>query len=269
MLVSMNEALAPAVREGYAVGSFNVTGFDTLKAIVTAAEQANRPVILSYAQVHSPYLTMEEAAPVMLDFAKRAKVPVCVHLDHGENLDICIQAIRMGFTSVMLDASAEPYEKNAAQTAFLVKVAHAFGVSVEAELGCIGSSSDGYTDPSTASHFVDQTGVDALAIAFGTSHGLYTKAPVLDLDRISAIRERVAVPLVMHGGSGLSKAQFQTAISNGIRKVNYYTYMALAGGKAVKNADAELYHDLCVAARQAMCEDVEKAIRIFALEDRT
>ena len=268
MLVSLTQALADGIQNGYATGAFNGTGLETVQAIVGAAEKAGKAVILSFAQVHSPYVTMEEIAPIMLRAASAASVPVCVHLDHGASVELCEKAMEMGFTSVMLDASACPYEENVAQTARVVQIAHAKGVSVEAELGSIGSTSDAYTDPEAAADFVSRTGVDALAIAFGTSHGVYAARPTLDLERVSKIREKVSVPLVMHGGSGLSKEEFQKAVCNGIRKINYYTYMSLAGGSAVKQAmdKAEgnvFFHDICVLARQAMEEDVSRAIRVF------
>lgn len=272
MLVSLNEALRCAVEGGYAIGSFNATSLESLQAIIAAAEKACQAVILNFAEVHSPYVTMDEIGPIMLMYAKRASVPVCVHLDHGSSQEACMKAIRMGFTSVMLDASASPYEENVALTAGITRLAHSVGVSVEAELGCIGPASDAYTDPDTAADFVARTGVDALAIAFGTSHGVYTVRPVLDLDRISRIREKVSVPLVMHGGSGLSREEFQTAIRNGIRKVNYYTYMAIAGGTAVKAAMDRaqgnvFFHDIAVLGREAMTADIYRAIQTFALAD--
>ncbi len=264
----MTRALADGVENGYAIGAFNATGLETVQAILGAAERAGRAVILSYAQVHCPYVTMEEIALIMLRAAEAASVPVCVHLDHGASEELCERAMALGFTSVMLDASACPYEENVAQTARVVRLAHGMGVSVEAELGSIGPASDAYTDPDAAADFVSRTGVDALAIAFGTSHGVYTTRPTLDLERVAQIRERVSVPLVMHGGSGLRREEFQQAVRNGIRKINYYTYMSLAGGSAVKEAMARaegnvFFHDICVLARQAMEEDDYRAIRVF------
>ena len=229
----------------------------------------------------------------MLDAARNASVPVCVHLDHGSSMEACIRAIRLGFTSVMLDASAEDYETNVRATDQIVRLAHSVGVTVEAELGHIFSSNMGlaespeeaetldsyesaddvYTDPATAKDFVERTEVDVLAIAFGTTHGIYTKKPVLDLDRITKIRQAIDIPFVMHGGSGLSKEEFQTAIQNGIRKINYYTYMTLAGGKAVKEAmdqkgadENVFFHDIPMIAVRAMKENVKQAIRVFSME---
>lgn len=293
MLVSLKELMKDAEKGGYAVGAFNVSNLESLMAIMQAAEETGRGVILNYAEVHAPFLSMEQAALIILDAAKKAKVPVCVHLDHGSSMESCIQAIRLGFTSVMLDASAEDYETNVRETKEIVRLAHSVGVTVEAELGHIFSSDMGlaespkeaetlesfdsaedvYTDPATAKDFVERTGVDVLAIAFGTTHGIYTKKPKLDLERITKIKEAIDIPFVMHGGSGLSKEEFQTAIRNGIRKINYYTYMTLAGGRAVKEAldqkspdENIFFHDIPMIAVEAMKENVKEAIQVFGME---
>lgn len=293
MLVSLKELMEDAEKGGYAVGAFNVSNLESLMAIMQAAEETGRGVILNYAEVHAPFLSMEQAALIMLDAAKKAKVPVCVHLDHGSSMESCIQAIRLGFTSVMLDASAEDYETNVRETKEIVRLAHSVGVTVEAELGHIFSSDMGlaespkeaetlesfdsaedvYTDPATAKDFVERTGVDVLAIAFGTTHGIYTKKPKLDLERITKIKEAIDIPFVMHGGSGLSKEEFQTAIRNGIRKINYYTYMTLVGGRAVKEAldqkapdENVFFHDIPMIAVEAMKENVKEAIQVFGME---
>lgn len=293
MLVSLKELMEDAEKGSYAVGAFNVSNLESLMAIMQAAEETGCGVILNYAEVHAPFLSMEQAALIMLDAAKKAKVPVCVHLDHGSSMESCIQAIRLGFTSVMLDASAEDYETNVRETKEIVRLAHSVGVTVEAELGHIFSSDMGlaespkeaetlesfdsaedvYTDPATAKDFVERTGVDVLAIAFGTTHGIYTKKPKLDLERITKIKEAIDIPFVMHGGSGLSKEEFQTAIRNGIRKINYYTYMTLAGGRAVKEAldqkapdENVFFHDIPMIAVEAMKENVKEAIQVFGME---
>ena len=293
MLVSLKELMKDSEKGGYAVGAFNVSNLESLMAIMQAAEETGRGVILNYAEVHAPFLSMEQSALIMLDAAKKAKVPVCVHLDHGSSMESCIQAIRLGFTSVMLDASAEDYETNVRETKEIVRLAHSVGVTVEAELGHIFSSDMGlaespkeaetlesfdsaedvYTDPATAKDFVERTGVDVLAIAFGTTHGIYTKKPKLDLERITKIKEAIDIPFVMHGGSGLSKEEFQTAIRNGIRKINYYTYMTLAGGRAVKEAldqkspdENIFFHDIPMIAVEAMKENVKEAIQVFGME---
>jgi fructose-bisphosphate aldolase class II len=271
MLVSLNDVLEIAEKGKFAIGAFNVPNWESAQAILNAAESVHKPVILNYAPLHAPFLSMEDAVYIMLYFAKKASVPVCVHLDHGGSFEVCMKAVRLGFTSVMIDASSLSYEENVAVTSAVVRVAHSVGVSVEAELGHIFASvigvgeapasietrdsfkniNDVYTRPEMAKDFAGKTHVDALAIAFGTSHGIYVTKPVLDLDRISQIKKAVDMPFVMHGGSGLTKEEFQTAIRNGIRKINYYTYMTLSGGNAVKAAmhrktatDNVFFHDI-------------------------
>lgn len=292
MLVSLKELMADAEEKGYAVGAFNAVNLEALTAIIAAAEETGKGVILNHAEVHFPLMPLEVIGPIMVDMAKKAKVPVCVHLDHGQSLETCMKAIRLGFSSVMLDVSGDDYEENVAQTALICRLAHSVGVTVEAELGHIfqsdigvgeageqetldsfESAEDVYTDPDMAKDFVERTGVDALAIAFGTAHGVYKIKPKLDLDRIKLIKEKINVPFVMHGGSGLTKEEFQTSIRNGIRKINYYTYMSLAGGKAVKEfveskgeGDNIFYHDIPLIAIEAMKENVKEAINIFSLE---
>lgn len=291
MLVSLKELMREADAKQCAAGAFNAVGLESVKAAVQAAEETGKGIVLEYAQVHEPLVTMEEIAPVMLWYAKRASVPVCVHLDHGSSPESCMKAIRLGFTSVMLDESAEAYEKNVSDTALVCRLAHSVGVTVEAELGHIFASDIGvgkpaeetadsfadlddvYTDPDMAGDFAARTGVDALAVAFGTAHGLYKTKPKLDLGRIAEIRKRTDVPLVMHGGSGLSREEYRTAIQNGIRKINYYTYSALAGGEAVRaalsgktEADHIFFHDISILGMEAAREDIKKAIRIFSME---
>lgn len=292
MLVSLKELMKDACEKGYAVGAFNTPNLESVIAVIKAAEETGKGVILNHAEVHFPLIPLEDIGPIMIKYAKEASVPVCVHLDHGRSLETCMKAIRLGFTSVMLDASATDYEANVRDTALICRLAHSVGVTVEAELGHIFASDNGlgaikeqetldsyeseddvYTDPDLAKDFVERTGVDVLAIAFGTVHGVYQKKPKLDLDRIKLIKEKIDVPFVMHGGSGLSKEEFQTAIRNGIRKINYYTYMTLAGGKAVKealdkvnNGENVFYHDIPLIATEAMKENVANAIKIFSLE---
>lgn len=287
MLVTLAELLKQAKKERKAVGAFNATTLESIQGIIRAAEELDSPVILQHAQSHDDIIDMEEVGPILLYYAKRAKVPAAVHLDHGSSFERCIQAIRLGFTSVMYDASAKSFETNVKETAEIVKIAHAAGVSVEAELGHIFTSEivvgegtvadarsdyenvdDIYTDPKAAKEFAERTGVDCLAVAFGTTHGVYLTEPKLDLPRVAAIRDAAGIPLVMHGGSGVSDADYKVAIENGICKVNYYTYMNRAGGSASKayweDGDKPLFYDqMALAATEAIKEDVKKAIRVF------
>lgn len=281
MLVNLKEILAIAEKEKIAIGMFNATGFDSLQAVIAAAEELNQPVIIAHAEVHNVYNDVSLVGPAMIAAAKNAKVPVCVHLDHGVSAEMIYRALRIGFTSVMIDASALPYEENLAVTKEITTIAHAMGASVEAELGRLVTSEAGgssetlelapedyYTDPAEAEAFCKETGVDALAIAFGTSHGFYTAQPKLDFDVVTNVAKATGLPLVMHGGSGVSEEGFKQAIANGIRKINYYSYMSKAGYEAAKaqiESDASHYlHDVEFAAMKAMKEDVKKAISVFA-----
>ena len=280
MLVNLKEILKIAEAEKNAVGIFNATGFDSLQAVISAAEELNRPVILAHAEVHNRYNDIDMVGPAMIAVAQKAKVPVCVHLDHGVTEEMIYRALRIGFTSVMIDASALPYERNSELTAAIVKIAHAMGVSVEAELGRLvtgeagsgvsvsGKPEDFYTDPAEAAAFSEKTKIDALAVAFGTAHGFYTAQPKLDFSVVKACAESTGLPLVMHGGSGVNEEGFQNAIANGIRKINYYSYMSKAGYLAAKaeiekNASGYL-HDVEYAAMHAMKEDVKAAIKTFS-----
>ena len=281
MLVNLKEILKIAEEKKTAIGMFNATGFDSLQAVIGAAEELDQPVIIAHAEVHNVYNDISFVGPAMIAAAENAKVPVCVHLDHGTSLDMIYKALRIGFTSVMIDASALPYEENLAVTKQVVEMAHAMNVSVEAELGRLvtgeaGSkeeatnlkAEDYYTDPEEAKAFCKETGVDALAIAFGTAHGFYTAQPKLDFEVVKKVAEATGLPLVMHGGSGVSDEGFRMAIENGIRKINYYSYMSKAGYLAAKGVIEEgktsYLHDVEYAAAQAMKEDVKKAIKVFS-----
>lgn len=276
MLVTLKEILKIAEEKKTAIGSFNTPNMTSALAVIRAAETLGEPVILMHAQVHEEMglCRMEDIAPVMLLLADRAKVPVCVHLDHGTDLDYVKQGLALGFTSVMYDGSTLDTELNYTNTACVREISLKYGASLEAEIGSMGareSAATGemadesiYTDPKEAKRFVSETGVDALACAFGTAHGVYLKKPKLDFDRLATIRSLVDVPLVMHGGSGVSVEDYKRVIELGIRKINYYTYMAKAGGSAVSEmADKTFFHDIESAALEAMKTDVASAMRVF------
>ncbi len=278
MLVTLKGLLEDAKNKKQAVGAFNGTTLEGIRAIIGAAEELRRPVILQHAQSHDTIIDLNEIAPLMLHYARSASVPVAVHLDHGSTFKRCMEAIRAGFTSVMYDASAKPFEQNLMETAEIVKAAHSVGVSVEAELGHVANVNEDpgedniYTDPALAEEFVKRTGVDCLAVAFGTVHGLYVKQPRLDLSIVTQISEKTGIPLVMHGGSGVSGDNYRRAIKEGICKINYYTYMNTAGGNAarsfVKQSGEHLAYDcLTLAATEAMKQDVMAAMRIFGMDE--
>lgn len=244
MLVNLNEVLKKAQKEKYAVGLFNTTDTDMLQAVIEAAEESNSPVILGTAEVLLPYGELKLIAPSVIAAAKRAKVPVVVHYDHGLTFDRCIEALKLGFSSIMFDASAKPYEQNIAETREMVKIAHAFGATVEGEIGHVGEAAkednlltDMYTTPEEAKAYLEATGVDALAVAIGSAHGVYKKKPMLNIERLKEISGEVKVPLVLHGGSGLSDDDFKNTIRNGIAKVNIFTDLCLAGERAMKDGE--------------------------------
>ena len=279
MLVNMKEMLADAAKGGYAVGGFNCASLESAIAAVRASEELGMPFILQHATVHEQYLPLSVAGPIMLNLARSAKTPVAVHLDHGASVEHCLRALAMGFTSVMFDGSALSYEENIEKTALVCKVAHEFGATVEAELGAMPHNLKGelrdyapedfYTRPEEAARFVAETGCDALAISFGTVHGIYKTAPRLSFEVIDEVRKATGgLPLVMHGGSGLSAGDYREAISRGIRKINYYTYGAIAAGGAVReyvagHAGKLMFHDIAVCATDAVCADVKRVMRIL------
>ncbi|MBU8771403.1 class II fructose-bisphosphate aldolase [Cytobacillus oceanisediminis] len=291
MLVTLRENLDKAEVGNYAVGAFNCPTLESVRAVIEAAEELQVPVILSHAEVHNEIIPIEIMGPILVEFAKRASVPVTVHLDHGSNLEIVKKAIDIGFSSVMIDASHMGYEENVKTVREVVEYAHGHNVSVEAELGMMTSSgiggeetaggeaaeqnqpSDYYTDPVIAKDFVYRTEIDALAASFGTVHGIYLTEPDLDFDRLSSIYKNIQRPVVMHGGSGLSTDEYVTAINSGVRKINYYSYAAKAGANAVKeyiNENTNLfYHDFTVVAKAAIKKDVKRAMEIFSNKGET
>lgn len=276
MLVNLVEILKLAEEKKCAVGAFNTPNWECILAVIDAAEKLNVPVIISHAQLHEEVSPLAKIGPIMVEAAKRAKVPACVHLDHCETLDYMAQALEIGFTGVMYDGSTLPYEENLENTKKAVAMAKNYSCGVEAELGALASREGGadnasgpvYTDPDEAVAFCRETGIDALAPSFGTAHGIYKAKPVLDLDRVKVISEKTGLPLVMHGGSGVSPEDYRTGIANGLRKINYYSYMSKAGTQAVKELlakeDVTFFHDLALAAQKAMEADAEKAMRVFA-----
>lgn len=244
-LVTLRKILSEAKEKQYAVGAFDTFDPICTEAILTAAEEKNVPVILMVCDY-----SFDQPNAELFMSATRARccastVPVCMHLDHGPSFEAVMKAIHFGCSSVMIDGSLLPFEENIALTKKVVEVAHACGVSVEAEIGHVagheGNTNDGntadetaYTRLEDAVSFYEQTGVDALAVAVGTVHGIYKGKPKLNFELLSAIREKIPVPLVLHGGSGLEPQNYRDAIANGICKVNFYTYMSLAGANAAR-----------------------------------
>jgi len=278
MLVNLQEVMSYAEKNRCAIGAFNTPNLESILAVLKNAETYKVPVIIAHAQVHESVMPLETIGPIMVLCAQRANVPVCVHLDHGESLEYIEKALELGFTSAMYDGSKLSFEENVENTLKAVKMVRKFGAGIEAEIGVMASSTEGssegtaggksiYTDPEVAQKFVELTKIDALAASFGTVHGIYTEKPNLDFARIERIKELTKVPLVMHGGSGVSREDYITSIEKGIRKINYYTYMAREGAFAVKDLvnskDGVLFHDIVTAAVEAMRKDTENAMKVF------
>ena len=269
MLVPLKEILRDAREKQYAVGAFNLLNLEMGRGIIEAAQEERSPVILALAQIHLPYLPFGYAGLIMRDIAARASVPVCLHFDHGTDSDAILAAAKEGFSSVMYDGSALPFEENVKNTRGVVELVRGMGVSVEAELGHVGGGEDGlddgyaanYTDPAQVGEYIERTGIDALAVAIGTAHGKYLRPPVLSIGLLARIRGISGVPLVLHGGSGLSDGDFTDAIQNGICKVNIYTELAVAAQGAY-NAGAGFEQSL-IDAKDAVKEVARRKMRLF------
>ena len=288
MLVTLNEIMKIAEEKKIAIGSFNAPNLESLEAVIGAAEELQLPVIIQFAQCHEPWIALDLIGPIMVEAAKKASVPVCVHLDHGETLEYLQKALDLGFTGIMYDGSTLPYEENAANSKKAVEMARKTGASVEAELGSMGRRESGagdgtgaedetkiYTDPKLAAQFVKETGIDALACSFGTTHGIYLTEPRLDFDVVRGVRRETGdIPVVMHGGSGVSREDYRKSIEAGVRKINYFTYMDKSGGnaaaeylKGLKEGEPVFFSSISMAAREAMKENVKAAMKMFALMD--
>jgi len=254
---------------------------DLIDTLIDSAVEENSPIIMQIAEVHFKYLNFEEIGPAIINAANKVRIPICVHLDHGQSLQTVVRAIRAGFTSVMFDGSKYPLDENIARTKEVVNIAHSVGVSVEGEIGAIGGEAVGeqaatahaaqrelFTKVEEAIRFREETNLDAMAIAIGNVHGLYKGEPELDFDRLTKIRNSVDVPLVLHGGSGISDDDFRKAVSLGICKINFYTEMSNNAVDAARtylqqNPGAISYPDLVKKAMLAAKETVKDRLRVF------
>lgn len=269
MLVTLSEILDDAEKRKYGVGLFNMLNLEMARGIIEAAEEEGSPLILGVAEVHLPLIPFEYASLIMNDIAKRAKVPVCLHFDHGTDFDKIKAAVDAGFSSVMYDGSSLPYEENIKNTLAVSRMAHLKGVSVEAELGHVGGGEGGtddgieeaYTKVNEVNDFINRAEIDALAVAIGTAHGPYKKKPKLDIGRLAEIYKVSSKPLVLHGGSGLSEEQFRATIENGIRKVNICTEMCVALREAYINS--KNHESLFAEGKDAVKEVVKARMRLF------
>lgn len=273
MLVNLNDVLKPARENHYGVGLFNVCSLELAKGVLEAAEETQSPVIIGTAEVLLNVETLQETADMLIPMAKRASVPVVVHLDHGLTPECCKAALEAGFTSIMYDCSTDPYDVNKQKIKEMTEIAHSYGATIEAELGHVifdeserSDPSALYTDPQQALDFVNATGVDALAIAVGTAHGAYKLPPKLDFERIHQIADLVDCGLVLHGGSGLTDDDFHRAIQEGISKVNIFTDIVTAAAKAAYdsyNDGARILTDMQPKMVEAVKEAAIKKMNVF------
>ncbi|MEZ3485650.1 MAG: class II aldolase [Lachnospiraceae bacterium] len=273
-LVTMKKLLEQAVKENRGVGAFSVGNMEMVKGALQAAEELDTPIILQIAEVRLPHSPLALMGPMMVQAAKEAKVDVAVHLDHGLTMETVKKALELGFTSVMYDSSTYPFEENMARTREVAGLAKKYGATVEAELGLVGGSEDGScdhgircTDPEDAKVFCENTGIDALAVAIGNAHGNYPAAPTLAFDVLEEIDKKTEVPLVLHGGSGITDGDFRRAISLGIVKVNIAT---ASFNQLTKRAEAYFqtegahnYFKLNEAMVQGTYENVRHHIEVF------
>jgi len=284
MLVNLNEVLLPAKKGKYAVGLFNAVNLELARGIINAAECAQSPVIMGTAEVLLPYGPLEEVSYYLIPMAKKANVPVVVHFDHGLTKDACIKALELGFSSIMYDCSTDSYEENIRKVKEMAEIAHSYGATIEGELGHVGDnegSAEGsshladpskfFTDPKQAKDYVQKTGVDALAIAVGNAHGAYKLPPKLDFERIRTIAKTIDVPLVLHGGSGLTDNDFRRGIQEGISKVNIFTDINVAAVEAEFRKFSDMNKgiiDLIPAAVEAVKQETMKKMKLFSSDGK-
>ena len=290
MLVNLRDICGIAEQNNMAIAAFNTPSLEAVRAAIDAAEATGYPVIIQHAECHDDITPLDVMGPAMVALAERSTAQVCVHLDHCENLSYMRRALEMGFNGAMFDGSALPYEQNVANSGRAAAMCASFDCGLECELGSLGAREgdileDGsaapeggsgatYTDPDQALDFVASTGLDILACSFGTVHGLYRGEPQLSFEVLDQIRNRVEIPLVMHGGSGVSDEDYHKAIDAGIRKINYYTYGVKYAGETVcdlvqsrraNDSNAVVYwHDMTTAAYKRLLEDFTQVIRVFA-----
>ncbi|MCL2787006.1 MAG: class II fructose-bisphosphate aldolase [Micrococcales bacterium] len=278
MLVNLTDIWAEATG---AIACINTPHEDIVRAVVGAAEDLGAPVIIAHAEAHDDAAPLERIGPVMIQAARQASVPVCVHLDHALTRSFVLRGIREGFTSLMWDCSTLPFEENASRLRSLVDAVHPLGITVEGEIGVMpsgaadthggGSSAEAFTTPEDAARFADETQVDALAVCFGSAHGIYATTPHLDLDVLRSIRAAVRpeTGLVMHGSSGLSDAALRSAADAGCAKINYYTYLATEASDTAAQIVADsptpvCYHDLAQAVSARMQAHVRHLLSVLA-----
>lgn len=278
-LVSLKSVLTEAKKGGYAVGAFNAVSLEFLESIIEAAEEERAPVIVNLAEVHFPFVPIKSLSKAIVERANASSVPVVFNLDHGLSFESVISSIKNGVSSVMFDGSHFSYEENIEKTKEVVRACKSVSVSVEAEIGAVGGAEGGliegeanpdlFTKPDEAKEFVEKTGIDALAVAIGNVHGKYKGEPKIDFDLLAKIRDCVNIPLVLHGGSGISDSDFRKAVELGITKINFYTGMALGASEIIERGLSQSggkYHgfvEILSQVRVGVKEIVRERIQVF------
>lgn len=279
MLVNMSKLLADAQKGNYAVGSFSVANMEMVLGVLKASEELNAPVILQIAEVRLKQSPLELIGPLMVASAEYAKTPVAVHFDHGKTIEKISQALELGFTSVMFDGSHLELDENIKVTKEVIKLAKKYGADVEAEIGCVGGSEDGSEDiainctkPEDAVKFEKETGVDALAIAIGNAHGNYKSTPKLRFDILEEVEKNTKLPLVLHGGTGITPDDFVRCAHTGIKKINIATATFDSVEHTVKSAyekgEINGYYDLQGAEVEGAYQNAKKHILIFGTDNK-
>lgn len=278
MLVNMVNLLEEAEKNNYAVGMFTTPNITTAEAVLEAAEEMNAPVMIGQAQLYEEFGPMEVYGPILAKMAEKARVPVCLHLDHGTSLDYIVKAIRCGYTSVMADFSTLPFEENAEMVKKVVDFCHSAGISVEGLCGKMPSAemleqdvdlNDYYTKPEELKRFVEITGADAMTVSFGTVHGMKVMQPVLHMDLLDELKKTSNCALVMHGSSGVEVSQLKEAIARGLRKINVYTKIGISPQRVileeVQKFDEPLwFHEILDLSKKTMKEEAKKSIELFS-----
>jgi len=273
LLVTSKELFSNAQKERFAIPATNFFDLDSARSYVSVAERLNKPLILAFAQAHMDMMSLEEAALIGNYLAEKAEVPVVLHLDHGQDEKVIKRAIELGFTSVMIDASLDPFEENVRRSKAIAEYAHARGVVVEAEIGFVGSgvnyenhdhSDSIYTEVHDAVRFVEQTQVDSLAVSIGTAHGFYKGVPKISFDRLTELQAAVKIPLVLHGGSSSGDDNLHRCATNGISKINIFTDFITAAMKTIEQEKPTDYFQLKKLTNQSIEETLEHYYTVFA-----
>lgn len=277
MLVNTKEMLLKANYSNYAIPSPDFINQNMIKDYIEVAEELNSPALISISEGLSKYMPLEDAYAIVEYYANKTSIPVALHLDHGKNVDFVKKAIDIGFPSVMIDASSESFEENVAKTREIVDYAHKKNVTVEAEIGHVGSGinyedesgdTSVYTEVDDLVKFVELTNVDSVAVSIGTAHGKYTGTPKINFERLKELKEAVSVPLVLHGGSSTGDENLKKCVEVGISKINIFTDICVAGGNSIKDLETDDYKEFITKADKAMKDMLKHYYEVFNCQGR-